>query len=112
MGELTSALDAYAADDLDAMAAPALLDRTAELLEAQNRIAAELARAVRKCEVAQASEHDGLQTMQSWLRGHGLLSSSSASRLVHSGRALEHLPAVAAAGAAGAVTAEAVAVIA
>src|SRR3954471_13603381 len=50
--------------------------------------------------------------MQSWLRGHGLLSSAAAHRLVVCGRALEHLPAVAAAFAAGRVTAEAVAVLA
>src|SRR3954471_23953653 len=47
--------------------------------------------------------------MQSWLRGHGRLSDSAAHRLVISGRALEHLPAVTAAFAAGRVTAEAVA---
>ncbi|WP_448613300.1 DUF222 domain-containing protein [Modestobacter sp. URMC 112] len=112
MGELTSVLDAFAADDLDSLAGPALLDRTAELLEARNRIDAELARTVRKCEVTQASEHDGMRTMRSWSRGHGRLSSGAASQLVRTGRALEHLPAVAAAFAAGAVTAEAVAVIA
>ncbi|WP_448616228.1 DUF222 domain-containing protein [Modestobacter sp. URMC 112] len=112
MGELTSVLDAFAADDLKPMFGPQLLDRTAELLEARNRIDAELLRTVRECELTQAAEHDGLKTMQSWLRGHGRLSSGTASRIVHSGRALEHLPAVAAAFAAGEVTAEAVAVIA
>ena len=47
MGELTSALDALAADDLKPMFGPALLDRAAELLEARNRIDAELTRTVR-----------------------------------------------------------------
>jgi hypothetical protein len=50
--------------------------------------------------------------MQSWLRGHGRLSPSNAHRLVATGRALEHLPVVAAAFAEGRVTAEAVAAIA
>jgi hypothetical protein len=112
MGELASALDALAADDLKPMFGPALLDRTAELLEARNRIDAELARTVRECELTQAAEHDGLKSMASWGRGHLRLSSPAASRLVSNGRALEHLPAVAAAFAAGEVTAEQVAVIA
>src|SRR3954470_18673556 len=50
--------------------------------------------------------------MQAWLRGHGRLSSAAAHRLVVAGRALQHLPAVAAAFAAGRATGEAVAVIA
>ena len=112
MGELTSALDSLAADDLKSMFGAQLLDRLGELLVIQNRIAAEVTRTVRECELTQASEHDGLKTIQSWLRGHGRLSSATASRIVHSGRALEHLPAVAAGFGAGEVTAEQVAVIA
>ena len=112
MGELSSALDLLAGDDLHAMFGPQLLDRLHGLLAARNQIDAELARTVRECELTQAAEHDGLKTTQSWLRGHGRLSPAAASRLVHAGRALEHLPAVGAAFAAGAVTAEQVAVIA
>ncbi|WP_448616846.1 DUF222 domain-containing protein [Modestobacter sp. URMC 112] len=112
MGELTSILDSLAADDLKPMFGPQLLDRLGELLIAQNKLAAEVARAVRECELTQAPEHDGLKTMLSWLRGHGRLSQPAASRIVRCGRALEHLPAVATAFAAGEVTAEAVAVIA
>ncbi|MGZ4669541.1 MAG: DUF222 domain-containing protein, partial [Blastococcus sp.] len=112
MGELLSALDALAADDLHALFGPPLLDRTQMLLQARNRIDAELTRTVREADVVQAAEHDGLKTMASWLRGHGLLSETAASRLVTSGRALEQLPAVAAAFAAGAITAEQVSVIA
>ena len=55
------------------MFGPALLDRTAALLTARNRIEAELARTVREADVMQASEHDGLKTMASWLRGRGRL---------------------------------------
>ncbi len=112
MGELSSALDGLAADDLHAAFAPQLLDRLRGLLAAQNRLAAEITRTVRECELTQASEHDGAKTMASWLRGHGRLSPGAAARLVATGRALEHLPAVAAGFADGVVTAEQVAVIA
>lgn len=63
-------------------------------------------------ELSSAAEHDGLTTMQSRLRGHGRLSAGAAARIVHSGRALEHLPAVAAGCADGAVSAEQVTVVA
>ena len=94
------------------MFGPQLLDRLRELLVVQNRVAVEVTRTVRECELTQAAGHDGQRTMQSWLRGHGRLSQGAAARVVHSGRALEHLPAVAAGFVAGEVTAEQVAVIA
>src|SRR5205085_103899 len=50
--------------------------------------------------------------MQSWLRGHARLSPAAASQLVRAGRALEQLPAVAAAHAAGEITGEQVGVLA
>jgi hypothetical protein len=112
MGGLRSALDALAADDLDAVSDGALLDRTALLVAARNRIDAELARTVRKAELRQACEYDGLTTMPSWLRTHTRLSGGAAKDIVTAGRALERLPAVAAACAAGHVTAGQVEVIA
>jgi hypothetical protein len=112
MGELRSALDALAADDLTPMCGPQLLDRLAELVREQNRIAAEVVRTVRACELTQAAECDGLKTMQSWLRGHAHLAEGEAARLVGTGRALEHLPAVAAGFADGVITAGQVGVIA
>src|SRR3954463_16680119 len=112
MGELQSAVDALAAEDLTPMFGPQLLERLGPLLVLQNRIAAEIARTVRECEVNGAAESDGLKTMASWLRGHGHLSPAEASRVVRSGRALEHLPAAAAAFAQRAITAGQVAVIA
>ena len=112
MGELLSALDALAAEDLHCLFAPALLDRTRMLLAVRNRVEAELARTVREAEVMQVAEHDGLKTMSSWLRGHGRLSSTAAARLVATGRALTQLPAVAAAFCDGAITAEQVTAIA
>src|SRR3954469_21675099 len=112
VGELQSGLDSLAGDDLHAMTAPELLDRTAALVAARNRIDAELARSVRRAELAQAPEHDGLKTMASWLRGHARLSPPAAGQLIRSGRALELLPAVAAGSAAGVITAEQVGVLA
>ena len=112
MSELQSALDALAADDLHGLDDGAVLDRTAFLVAAQNMIAAELARTVRHARVTQAPEHDGLKSMRSWLLGHVRLSAGEADRLGRAGRVLEHLPAVAAGFAAGAITAAQVEVIA
>ena len=109
---LTRALESLAGEDLFALPAPALLDRIRLLVTAQNRLAAELARTVRRAELAQAAQFDGLQTMPSWLRGHARLSPSAAAQLVRNGRALEALPALAEAAVQGRVTAEQVAVLA
>ena len=106
MDELLAALDALAADDPTPMFGPALLERLRPLLLAQNRIAAEIARTVRECEVSGSAEHDGLKAMPFWLRGHGHLSATEAARVVRAGRALEHLPAMAEAFTAGRVTSE------
>src|SRR4051794_37019992 len=89
-----------------------LLDRTAALIADRNRIDAELAGVVREAELAQAPEHDGLKSMPSWLKGHGRLSGRAAKAIVRTGRVLEQLPAVAAGGAAGGISAEQGAVIA
>ncbi|MGY2066099.1 DUF222 domain-containing protein [Blastococcus sp. SYSU DS0619] len=112
MDRLSAALDDLAGEDLAGRFGAQLLDRLRPLLTAQNRLSAEVTRTVRECEVTSAAEHDGQKTMASWLRGHARLSSAAASRVVRSGRALPELPAVRAAFAAGAVTAEQVAVIA
>jgi hypothetical protein len=109
--ELMAVLDALAAEDVHALSAPQQLERTAALVTAANRVAAELTRTVRVADLAQAPEHDGLTSMRSWLRGHARLSAGEARRLVRNGRALEHLDAVAAAFGAGTVTAEQVALV-
>src|SRR3954465_15858938 len=111
VGELESALDALAAEDLDGLVASQLLDRTAELVRARNRIDAELTRTVRRCEVTQAPERAGLPSMRSWLRGHVRLSAGEVRRLIGNGRALDQLPQLAAGFAAGAINAEQVAVV-
>ena len=112
MGELRSALDALAAEDIRGLAPRQQLDRITDMLEARNRLDAQLARAVRAAEVQQAPEDDGLKSMQSWLRGHGRLSPAETGQLVRVGRALEHLPTLASAFEDGAVTAGQVAVVA
>jgi hypothetical protein len=112
VSELLSALDALAADDLDDLGAAGLLDRSALLVQARNRLDAELARTVRRADCAQAPEYDGKKSMTSWLRGHLRLSPGAAGQVVRNGRTLEHLPAVAAVCAAGLVTAEQVSVLA
>jgi uncharacterized protein DUF222/HNH endonuclease len=112
MGELASTLDSLSADDLPSMFGPQLLERLGELLRAQNRLAAEVARTVRQCELAGAAEFDGKKSMASWLRGHARLSGRAAAELVAIGRAMEQLPAVAGAFADGAVTASQAGVIA
>ena len=112
MSELQSALDALAAEDVRTLPPRRQLDDIAELLEARNRIDAQLVRRVRVADLQQASEDDGMKNMRSWLRGRGRSSGSAAAHLVRNGRALDHLPALADAFAAGAVTAEQVAVVA
>ena len=111
MSELLSALEALAADDLDGMIAPQLLDRSGLLVRARNRIDAELARTARRAELVQAPEHDGLKSMASWLRGHLRLSPAAANQILRNGRVLGQLPAVAARCAEGAITAEQVGVV-
>jgi hypothetical protein len=110
--ELLEALDALAEQRLDGLFGPALLERLGPLMVAQNRLAAEVTRTVRQCEVSGAAEHDGKPSMASWLRGHQRMGAGAANQLVRNGRALEQLPALAAAAAAGAVSAEAVSVVA
>src|SRR5215217_1149519 len=93
------------------MPGSALLERTGDLVASMNALAAELARTVRVADGKRAFAGDGMATAQSWLRGHGRLSKAAASQVVRNGRALEQLPAVAAAHAAGELTADQVAVI-
>jgi hypothetical protein len=109
---LVAAIDACAGEDLHPLFAPQLLARAGGLVGAVNRLAAVLTRTVRECDAMGASEDDGLKTMAAWLRGHARYSTSAAAKLVAAGRALDHLPGVAGAFAAGAVTPAQVGVIA
>jgi len=112
VGELRSALDALAGEELHGLGDGAVLDRTAMLVQVVNRATAELTRTVRHARLTQASEHDGLRSMRSWLVGHVRLSAGEADRIARAGQVLEHLPAVAAGFASGAVSAAQVEVIA
>ena len=112
MSELMSALDGLASEDLTSLTDREKLDRNVFLVGALNRLQAEFARSVRSADVTQSAEADGMKTMQSWLRGHCRLSPGEAHKVVHRGRALDQLPAVAAGFADGAITAEQVTVAA
>jgi hypothetical protein len=112
LADLERALDRLADEDLTSMFGPQVLDGARRVLRAKNRLDAQLTRRVREGELTQAAERDGQATMASWLRGHGRLSPAAAGRLVRAGRALQHLPAVAAAFADGRIGGEQVAVIA
>jgi hypothetical protein len=105
VSEIRSAVDALAAEDLHGLTNGQTLERTAALVQLANRVAAELTRTVRHGELTQAAEHDGLKSMRSWLIGHARLAPNDASKLVRSGRALEHFPAMATGFADGEVTA-------
>src|SRR5688572_29175297 len=107
---VADALDTAPMEDL--VTAEQVLDRTALLLAVRNAADAELTRTVRRADAMQAPERDGHQSMRSWLRNHRRLSARECARIVGNARALEALPAVASAFAAGHVTAEQVAVIA
>ncbi|MCZ2830327.1 DUF222 domain-containing protein [Modestobacter sp. VKM Ac-2986] len=111
MSELWSALDALAVEELHRLSEGQVLDRTALLVQIGNRVAAELTRTVRHGELTQAAEHDGLKSMRSWLIGHARVAPADASRVVRSGRALEHFPVLAAGFADGDVTAAQVDVV-
>nr|WP_208383475.1 HNH endonuclease signature motif containing protein [Modestobacter marinus] len=109
---MISALDALGADDLHALTDAAVLERTALLVQVVNRASAELTRTVRCADATQAAEHDGLKSMRSWLIGHARLAPADASRILRSGRVLEHFPTLAAGFAEGSVTPEQVDVVA
>src|SRR3954452_10122868 len=98
-------------DDLHVLSDQQLLDRTRALVAERNRIDAELARTVRVAGNRQAFESDGMTSARSWLRGHCRLSPAAAAQVLRNARALEQLPAVAAAHAAGDLTADQVTVI-
>ena len=86
MGELSSVLDAVAADDLHDLPEGQVLERVALPVAVVNRANAERTRTVRHADRTQACEHDGLTSTRSWLTGHARLSPAEASRIVRSGR--------------------------
>ena len=89
-----------------------LHERLPVLLALRNQLDAAVARTVRAGEVSGLAEIDGLASMGSWLRGHARVSGHTGSRLLAMGRALQVLPALSAAFAAGQVTADQVLAIA
>ena len=89
--------------DVHAMSDGELLAEVGALVAERDRAEARLARAVRVADTRLSCEHDGLKTMQSWLRTHTGMKHSTASALVQRGRVLDLLPATGAAFAAGAM---------
>ncbi|MGY1839717.1 MULTISPECIES: DUF222 domain-containing protein [unclassified Modestobacter] len=112
LDELSAALDALAGSGLHGLSDGQVLDRTALLVAARNRLDAELTRTVRHAETTQACERDALKSMRSWLIGHVRVAPTEASRIVRAGRVLESFPVLAAGFAAGAVSAAQVNVVA
>ncbi|MQA36364.1 DUF222 domain-containing protein, partial [Modestobacter roseus] len=110
--DVLAAFDALAGGDLHGLTDGGVLDRTALLVAARNRVDAELTRTVRHAAVSQAAERDGLKSMRSWLIGHVRVSAGEADRIVRAGRVLESFPVLAAGFAAGEVTAAQVNVVA
>jgi hypothetical protein len=92
--------------DLHTLTDGALLAEVAELVAERNRVEARLTAAVRVGDVRLACEHDGVTTMQSWLRTHCGMKSPAAVALVQRGRVLDLLPATVAAFGAGAIGTE------
>ncbi len=89
-----------------------LHERLPLLLALRNQLDAAVARTVRAGEVSGLAEIDGLTSMGSWLRGHARVSGHTGSRMLAMGRALQVLPALSAAFAAGTVTGDQVMAIA
>ncbi|MGY1741964.1 MULTISPECIES: DUF222 domain-containing protein [unclassified Blastococcus] len=97
---------------LHALSDGELLAEVAALVALRNRVEARLTAAVQVADGRLACEHDGLKTMQAWLRTHTGLKKEAAAALVHRGRALALLPATAAAFSSGAIGVEHVTAIA
>ncbi len=105
MSELNSVLDELAAVDVDALPAAEQLEFIAALSAGVNRLAATLTSAVRSADKAVAHQVDGAVSMKAWLRGNLRLDPAEATAIVTTGRRLEQLPELAAAFAAGEVSA-------
>lgn len=110
MSELRSLLDELASLDPSALDPHELAD--GEVLEAIplvqssiNQLGALLTRLVAVADRRGAQRSDGMVSMKTWLTGHCRLSGREAAALVRDGRRLGELPALAAAYAAGEVTA-------
>jgi hypothetical protein len=88
-----------------------LLDLISTVHIGATKLAALLTRMVAAAEQRKAHRTDGMATMKAWLTGHCRMAGSEATGLIHAGRRLPHLPELAAAFGAGAVSAAHVRVI-
>ena len=113
LADLEAALDRLAGEDLKSLFGPQVLDRTRRLMVAEEP--AGRPGGPRRCARGSSPgppSTTGRPACSRGCAGTRRLSPAAAHRLVATGRALDHLPAVAAAFAAGRLTAEQVAVIA
>jgi hypothetical protein len=110
VSELRSLLDQLASLDLstldlEELSDGELLDGLPVLQGGINQLSALMTRSVAAAERREAQRADGMVSMRTWLTGHCRLSGREAAGLVRAGRRLADLPQLAAAYAAGAVTA-------
>ncbi len=116
VSELRSLLDQFAALDLSTLdpaelTDPELLDGIPLLQTTLNQLGALQTRMATTCDRRNAQHADGMMSMKTWLTGHCRIAGRDATALLRAGRRLDLLPELAAAYAAGAVTAAHVEVI-
>jgi hypothetical protein len=102
VGNLASAIDELAADDLDGIPTAALGDEVVELTRQRERIEAQLLRRLQRFDASGAWADDGSLSTQAWLRRHCRMASGAAAERVWVARRLhDSLPETRAAFAAG-----------
>lgn len=101
MGELSSAIDAEQAVDLDALTHEQLRERVVELRRQHVRLDAELVRTVAAVDQRGAHDSEAARSSRAWLAAVTRMVPREASRFVRLGRWLRDLPTTAAAYAAG-----------
>src|SRR5215471_12924331 len=103
---LAKALVELAGADLTAIPDRALRDEILALGTALNQLTALIATRVGSFDARRLSDDDGCRTTRSWLTAFGRLSQGAATGVLSRARLLRELPSLAAAAAAGAVSAE------
>ena len=92
MGNLRSAVDELAAEDLAGVEPGALGEDVVELTKQLERLDAERLRRLRRFELSGAWAQDGSLSTQSWLRNHTRMGAGEAAERVRVARRLEDMP--------------------
>lgn len=100
------------AEDIPALPDAVLRQQLLDLLAAVNQLHAQVARRVAAFDARGLAVEDGCRSAKSWLRAFGRISGTAAGAWVKAARLLRQLPALAAAAAAGKISAEHVARVA